>query len=67
MSESDKKTKIRRRRITKLFSPHLPVELAVVNHREHTQGLHGRHGAHGDLGVADLDDVDGVVVSLGTF
>jgi hypothetical protein len=45
---------------------HLPVELAVVDHREHAQGLDGRDRAHGALGPADLDDVDGVVVALGS-
>lgn len=46
---------------------YLPVELAVVDHRQHAEGLDGRDRAHGALGLADLDDVDGVVVALKEF
>mmetsp|Transcript_18235 Transcript_18235/g.60116 ORF Transcript_18235/g.60116 Transcript_18235/m.60116 type:complete len:348 (+) Transcript_18235:19-1062(+) len=41
----------------------LPVELAVVDHREHTKRLDGRDGAHREGGGANLDHVERVVVA----
>ena len=47
-----------------LIISHLPVELAVVDHRQDAEGLDGRDRTHGALSLADLDDVNGVVVAL---
>ncbi len=42
--------------------PHLPVQLAVVDHGEHAQRLDLDDGAHGQRPRSDLNDVDRVVV-----
>jgi len=42
---------------------HLPVELAVVDHGQHPEGLHGRHAAAHQSRGADLHHVNGVVVA----
>mmetsp|Transcript_16624 Transcript_16624/g.52328 ORF Transcript_16624/g.52328 Transcript_16624/m.52328 type:complete len:290 (-) Transcript_16624:195-1064(-) len=54
---------LRRQRVVRADADDLPVQLAIIDHRQHAQDLHGLDRALGQRHGADLHDVHGVVVA----
>jgi hypothetical protein len=44
---------------------HLPVELAIINHGVHAEGLDAVHATHLELCITNLNNINRVVVTLG--